>query len=108
MKKYLFGSLAVILALGASAFTTLKSKPVKKSLSTMVYYYQLSTLTGANNPSNWLPEGQVQNPPSCEGLDMPCRLQFETTDFSDINAYLSGKTDAQVRDDAAHVIDKPE
>lgn len=108
MKKYLFGSLAVILALGASAFTTLKSKPVKKSLSTMVYYYQQSTLTGANNSSNWLPEGQVENPPSCSGDDIPCRLSFETTDFSDINAYLSGKTDAQVRDDAAHVINKPE
>ena len=106
MKKYLFGSLAVILALGASAFTTLKSKPIKKSLSTMVYYYQLSTLTGANNSANWLSESEIENPPSCEGLDVPCRVEFETTEFSDINAYLSGKTDAQVRDDAAHVIDK--
>ena len=108
MKKYLFGSLAVILALAASSFTTLKSKPVKKSLSTMVYYYQQSTLTGASNPANWLSESEIENPPNCEGLDVPCRVQFETTDFSDINAYLSGKTDAQVRDDDAHVINKPE
>lgn len=100
--------IAVVLAVGTSAFTPTHPTTSKGKLTTLTYYYLPNTLSGANVGDNWTAEDDLPGaPPTCNGVNIPCKLTFETTEFADIDAYMSGKTAANVRDDAAHVIDKP-
>ena len=78
MKKYLIGSLAVLLALAGTAFTAKKANHVPLHSPSTVYYYKytLNTATGENTASNYVfISPQPTNPntvPGCGGSQLPC------------------------------------
>lgn len=100
--------IAIVLAVGTSAFTPAHPVAPKGKATILVYYYLPNTLTGASTPGNWTPEDEVPAPPECDGAEVPCRLSFDTGDFANITAYMSGKSDLDVKNDRAHVINKDE
>nr|WP_199077894.1 hypothetical protein [Pedobacter sp. ASV19] len=91
----------IALAVAAAAVTTLNfdAKSVNKNKTTRLYYtYNLSTPTGATNPSNWTLQ---TSPGSSCGIpgSIPCKVSFESTEYTDITAYLDAQhftSDAEV------------
>lgn len=79
MKKYLFGILAVVLAIGFSAFT----KPAKKNNKTGVYVFAITTSPTTegivSNLDNWSKLGLVDDDFSCpDQVDqMACQIQVD-------------------------------
>jgi len=99
MKKYLLSITAIAIAVMASSFTTIKSlNPFKGNKSTQTWYFTGTTISQDLTASHY-----SQIPPTCNaGTNLPCEVQYDSTDFSSLQAYLNAEgTDTQVRDDAA-------
>jgi len=73
MKKYVFGIIAIIMAIGLSAFT----KPIKKA-NQYFFSYDGPDFTEAevSNPANWVYAGYYTRQETCgeNALDRPCEI----------------------------------
>lgn len=67
MKKYLFGLMALMIAVGLTAFSRHQSSKEKKGFTTMYFIYDLNTVPGSDaayeTPGNWTYSATL--PPSC-------------------------------------------
>lgn len=71
MKKYLLGSIAVIMAIGLFSFTKVRTT----SATTYAFVYNSTDYSpsGVSNPANW-----IQSTPSCtSGSDYPCTITVD-------------------------------
>ncbi|PTT00713.1 hypothetical protein DBR11_09285 [Pedobacter sp. HMWF019] len=91
----------IALAVAAAAVTTLNfdAKSVNKNKATRLYYtYNLSTSTGAKNPSNWALQTSPGSSCGTPG-STPCKVSFDSSEYIDIIAYLNAQnftSDAEV------------
>jgi hypothetical protein len=96
MKKYLLGSLAAVIAFAGVAFTSAKHAN-RHPASTMQYHFKaLEPLTNARVAGAY--ETFTSPPSDCNAADIvPCIVQYNTQQFSTLQAYLNSfSTDAQV------------
>ncbi len=103
LKKLLFGVVAVVLAFGLvfslSAFTL-----EDKKIATLTYRYDGDDEAGLNVPGNWTNISQEEEPEGCEaGVEIPCLVQFDTTDYDDIADFLSENPTLQDMIDSDHI-----
>jgi len=100
LKKLSLGLVALVgfgLMITLNAFTTNK-------VTTLKYRYNLNTETGINAVTNWTDVSNQSNPSGCGGSDIPCLVQFESSEYANLSAYLSANPTADDMEDSGRVI----
>lgn len=87
MKKYFVGILAVILAVGVSAFTAKNNSDPSPGLTTVLKHYTLNTVDGSTEfqAGNYDDNTSADCPGSAS---VPCIIQYDDSQFSSLQAYL--------------------
>src|SRR5689334_14275943 len=82
MKKYLFGMLAIALAVGFSSFTSAKkTKSTRLNSSVFVFTGDLDNPSQVADKAKWLDQEEVA--PECStGDDFACTIEVEDTYYS--------------------------
>ncbi|MCX2584335.1 hypothetical protein [Pedobacter sp. MR22-3] len=86
LKPITFGAIAI--ALGGTLFLTESAFTAPKTV-TLKYRYNLNTATGISTASNWTDVSDQPNPSGCGGEEIPCLVQFDSSEYSSITAFLS-------------------
>lgn len=90
---------ALAIVAGVGVTSAFDAKNVNKNKATRLYYtYNLSTSTGATNPSNWTFQTSPGSSCGTPG-STPCKVSFESSEYADISAYLDDQhftSDAEV------------
>ncbi|KLT63912.1 hypothetical protein [Pedobacter sp. BMA] len=103
MKSFnLKAGLAILIGFGL--VVTLNAFTPSEKFTTLKFRYNLNTETGINNPSNWTDVSNVSNPSGCGGDDIPCLLQFDSSEYANLSAYLTANPTASDMDDSGKVI----
>ncbi|WP_374949830.1 hypothetical protein [Mucilaginibacter sp.] len=85
MKKYLLGATAIVLAIGASAFTTNNANTLYKFNGNSSTMHDASAYQVVTTP-----------PAGCGGSALPCYVSIT----GDLQSWLDARTDAQIVADA--------
>jgi len=92
MKKYMLNAAAVVLAVGASAFTSID---VPARAVANQYRFNGTQLSQVHDISKW---SQISGTlPSCSGTVLPCVI---TVTSGSLQSYLDARSNEQVRDQA--------
>lgn len=88
--KNLLPLFAMIIGLGLvfsqSAFKSSKNKAI------LTYRYNGSNAAGVTTVANWTDPSIEPNPQNCEaGTEIPCLVQFDTSEYADISAFIADK-----------------
>jgi hypothetical protein len=104
--KNLLPLFAILLGLGL-VFTQSAFKPAKKSATTVMYQYEDTNDARINLEDAWT-DVTFETPESCsEGAVLPCVIEFDTTEFATLGAYLAAHPTAQaIKDDPNNVVSK--
>lgn len=88
MKKYFIGMIAITLAIGLSAFTTIESKPAK--LMTDYYWFNVTTGNGSDNSltssqTTYISYGSSVPVGTCSGSQIyNCKVGFNADQVEEI------------------------
>lgn len=87
MKKLSIGLLAIVLAVGMSAFTTKSNPHPSTGLSIVMKHYTLTTVNGSTEyqATNYDDNTSADCPGS---TSVPCVIQYDNTQFSSLQNYL--------------------
>lgn len=111
MKKYFFGLMALVFALGASAFTQAsveKTKPAD-ALTEYAYFYLTTNNAGdENNASKWdYITSQDPGDIGCEGGDVLCTIYAPIANPMDTHPDFTGITDVRASGLVSNKVYKP-
>lgn len=88
--KKLVPVFALVLGLGL-VFT---QSAFKASKTTMTYQYDRNDAVGIDDPAHWN-DLSVSPQESCsEGTTLPCIVQFDSSEYADLDAFLATNDDA--------------
>lgn len=95
MKKYALGLCVLILAVGLSSFTVLKTRKQKQNFSVSYWYFNPAAIpseTGYATELNWLPTNWIAFQACTDGFAQECVLEVSATVviFGRIYPNLSG------------------
>ncbi|MDP3666841.1 MAG: hypothetical protein Q8R50_09175 [Sediminibacterium sp.] len=87
MKKYFIGLLAVIIAVGVSAFTAKSNSDPSKGLTIVLKHYTMNSVNGSTEfqAGNYDDNTSADCPGSAS---VPCIIQYDDSQFSSLQAYL--------------------
>ncbi|MDT3401256.1 hypothetical protein [Mucilaginibacter terrae] len=97
MKRSVITMVAVAIAVLASSFTVLtKTQKTKSNRVVRTWYFDSNALADANEASAWTleePDGH-----SCDGDALPCTMDVDADDETELGNFLNGKSDEDIRD----------
>lgn len=87
--KLILPALAIVLSLGI-VFTTSAFSSADQKIQTLKYRFIGTSESDLTNPTKWQNVSEESNPESCEvGTELPCLVQFNDNEYSDIADYYS-------------------
>ncbi|RYF25077.1 MAG: hypothetical protein EOO42_04535 [Flavobacteriales bacterium] len=88
--KNLLPVLALVLGLGL----VLTQSAFKSGKTTMTYQYDRNDAFGIDNPAHWNNLAETPQQSCSEGTTLPCIVQFDSSEYVDLDAFLATNDDA--------------
>lgn len=82
--------LALVVGLGL----VISQSAFKSSTVTMSYQYDRNDAIGIGDAANWNDLSSTPQQGCSEGTDLPCIVQFESTEYPDLATFLAAHNDA--------------
>jgi hypothetical protein len=95
-------SLGLVALIGFGLTITLNTFATKKAV-TLKYRYNLNTENGINIASNWTNVSEQATPSGCEGTAIPCLVEFENSEYTNLDAFLAANPTTEQMENSGKV-----